>query len=239
MKTESRIQVAANTVKEKYKSPACVMSPGSWLLNSKPQPQSGSRQSEDIFILFKKMGTENSDSFTIRSESHSGMSDSLWPRGLYSPWNSPGHNTGVDSPSLLQGSFPTQESNCIASRFFTNWSPSPLPLPKFMPPSFHIWIIAIVSLLVHVLLFLPLSNTFLLRYKSDHVMLHLKSLNALSVDLQQKEYLLIIYKTRTAWLMAPSPSHYRHHDLLTVPSIYPILSYSRTTVFAVIFSLNT
>ena len=31
--------------------------------------------------------------------------------GLYSPWDSPGQNTGVDSHSLLQGIFPTQESN--------------------------------------------------------------------------------------------------------------------------------
>ena len=29
----------------------------------------------------------------------------------YSPWNSPGQNTGVGSLSLLQGVFPTQESN--------------------------------------------------------------------------------------------------------------------------------
>ena len=28
--------------------------------------------------------------------------------GLYSPWNSPGQNTGVGSLSLLQGIFPTQ-----------------------------------------------------------------------------------------------------------------------------------
>ena len=39
------------------------------------------------------------------------MFDSLWPHGLYSPWNSPVQNTGVASCSLLQGSFPTQESN--------------------------------------------------------------------------------------------------------------------------------
>ena len=39
------------------------------------------------------------------------VSDSLWPHGLYSPWNSPGQNTGVGSLSLLQGIFPTQESN--------------------------------------------------------------------------------------------------------------------------------
>ena len=31
-------------------------------------------------------------------------------RVLYSPWNSPGQNTGVDSPSLLQGIFPTLDS---------------------------------------------------------------------------------------------------------------------------------
>ena len=30
---------------------------------------------------------------------------------LCHPWNSPGQNTGVGSPSLLQGIFPTQESN--------------------------------------------------------------------------------------------------------------------------------
>ena len=33
------------------------------------------------------------------------------PHGLYSPWNSPGHNIGVGSLSLLQGIFPTQGSN--------------------------------------------------------------------------------------------------------------------------------
>ena len=31
--------------------------------------------------------------------------------GLYSPWNSPGQNTGVGSCSLLQGVFPTQGQN--------------------------------------------------------------------------------------------------------------------------------
>ena len=103
------------------------------------------------------------------SERHSLLSDSLWPHGLYSPWNSPGQNTGVGlavpysggssqprnqtqvsriagrfltlqaeslpgepqgkskntgvgSLSLLQGIFPTQESNrvfCITGAFFT------------------------------------------------------------------------------------------------------------------------
>ena len=45
------------------------------------------------------------------SESCSVLSDSLRPHGLYSPWNSPGQNTGVGSLSLLQGIFPTQRWN--------------------------------------------------------------------------------------------------------------------------------
>ena len=39
------------------------------------------------------------------------MSGVLWPHGLYSPWNSPGQNTGVGSFSILQGIFPTEGSN--------------------------------------------------------------------------------------------------------------------------------
>ena len=59
------------------------------------------------------------------SESCSVMSDSLWPHGLYSPWNSPGQNTGIGSLSLLQGIFSTQGLNpgpphcrCILFFFF-------------------------------------------------------------------------------------------------------------------------
>ena len=39
------------------------------------------------------------------------MSNSLWPHGLYSLWNSPDQNIGVGSLSLLQGIFPTQGLN--------------------------------------------------------------------------------------------------------------------------------
>ena len=39
----------------------------------------------------------------VKSESRS-----LLSHGLYSLWNYPGHNTGVGSPSFLQGIFPTQ-----------------------------------------------------------------------------------------------------------------------------------
>ena len=48
--------------------------------------------------------------------SHSVLSDSLGPRGLWPtrllcPWDSPGKNTGVGGHSLLQGIFPTQGLN--------------------------------------------------------------------------------------------------------------------------------
>ena len=36
------------------------------------------------------------------SESHSIMSNSMWPHGLYSPWNSSGQNSEVGSLFLLQ-----------------------------------------------------------------------------------------------------------------------------------------
>ena len=42
-----------------------------------------------------------------KSESHSVVSNSLHPQGLYNPWDSPGQDTGVGSFFLLQGIFPT------------------------------------------------------------------------------------------------------------------------------------
>ena len=45
------------------------------------------------------------------SESCSVVSDSFQPHELYSPWNSPGQNSGDGNLSLLQGIFPTQGLN--------------------------------------------------------------------------------------------------------------------------------
>ena len=50
---------------------------------------------------------------TLLSESCSVVSDYLWPHGPYSPWNSPGQDTGVGSVSLLQSIFLTQELNQV------------------------------------------------------------------------------------------------------------------------------
>ena len=52
------------------------------------------------------------------SESRSVVSDSLRPRGLYSPWNSPGQNTGEGSLSP---------------------PPGDLPNPGIKPRSLHCW----------------------------------------------------------------------------------------------------
>ena len=48
-------------------------------------------------------------SLKSESESHSVVSHSLQPQGKYSPWNSPGQNTGGGNLSLFQQIFPTQE----------------------------------------------------------------------------------------------------------------------------------
>ena len=61
-------------------------------------------------VLTSQVLTHSQCSF-CESECRSVMSDSLWPHRLYSPWNSQGQNTGVESLSLLQGIFPTQGSN--------------------------------------------------------------------------------------------------------------------------------
>ena len=66
------------------------------------------------------------DLLLCQSESHSVVSDSLGSHGLYSPWNSPGQNTGMCSLSLLQRIFPTPRSNPglphCRGRFFTSWA---------------------------------------------------------------------------------------------------------------------
>ena len=56
-----------------------------------------------INIFLKNILTLEKDLVkVIISESHSVVSNSLQPYGLYSPWNSPGQSTGVGILSLLQ-----------------------------------------------------------------------------------------------------------------------------------------
>ena len=71
--------------------------------------------------------------------SHSVVSDSLRPHGLYSPWNSPGQNTGVGSLSLLQGIFPTQGSNPWPLDVLQRTSSPTHPLPAHFTLQFHPW----------------------------------------------------------------------------------------------------
>ena len=67
------------------------------------------------FLLIPMLWTElcppQKKNYMLKPNPGSVMSDSLWPHGLYSPWNSPGQNIGMGSLSLLQGIFPTRGSN--------------------------------------------------------------------------------------------------------------------------------
>ena len=49
----------------------------------------------------------NLGKFTVKVKSRSVVSNSLRPHGLYTPWDSPGQDTGVG----IQGIFSTQGSN--------------------------------------------------------------------------------------------------------------------------------
>ena len=65
--------------------------------------------------------TANSEHNIIESESGSVVSDSL----LYSPWKSPGQNTGVVAFSFSKGSSQPRDQtqvSRIAGRFFTSWA---------------------------------------------------------------------------------------------------------------------
>ena len=73
----------------------------------------------------KDVETWKQPRYQWESESLSVGSSSLWPHGLYSPWTSPGRNTGVGSLSILQGIFPTQGLNPVLPHcrwFFTSWA---------------------------------------------------------------------------------------------------------------------
>ena len=89
----------------------------------------------------------------------------LWPHGLYSPWNSPGQNTRVSSHSLLLWLFPTQGSNpgllhCRWILYQLSYEGSPL----------HYWLAKYDCSLVHLRKFfifsLNNSMTFFLHSKT-------------------------------------------------------------------------
>ena len=62
-------------------------------------------------VLRQKKTLEITSQKLCEVKNRSVVFDSLWLHELYSPWNSPGQNTGVGNLSLLQGIFPTHESN--------------------------------------------------------------------------------------------------------------------------------
>ena len=96
-----------------------------------PHNNNNMDKSQMHFAKWKKSGWKGYMSEWV-SESHLVESDSLWPHGLYSPWNSLGQNTGLPLFILSWSIIPfsrrssqhrdqTQVS-CIAGRFFISWA---------------------------------------------------------------------------------------------------------------------
>ena len=83
------------------KSHGCRSLAGPWSHESQTQRNNYTTTTYCLFVYILKS----------ESESRSVMSSPLRPHELYSPWNSPGQNTGVGSLFLLQGIFPNQGSN--------------------------------------------------------------------------------------------------------------------------------
>ena len=73
---------------------------------SKPSVSESNLPSEKIKFPLSSMSPDLFLLLLFESESRSVMSDSLQPHGLYSPWNSPGQNTGVGKPFPSSGDFP-------------------------------------------------------------------------------------------------------------------------------------
>ena len=65
----------------------------------------------EVISIYQKSARHHLSISEMESTSHSVMSNSLGPHGLYNPWNSPGQNTEVAILSFLQGFFATQEFN--------------------------------------------------------------------------------------------------------------------------------
>ena len=91
--------------------PGAVLGTWAYLLQENPPLQKCPRKTTKMVMAGRQPGARHSLWFLWESESHSVVSDSLWPHGLYNPWTSPGRNSGVGSLSLLQGIFPTQGLN--------------------------------------------------------------------------------------------------------------------------------
>ena len=64
-----------------------------------------------VTVAWKQVIKNKQTNKQTKKQGRSVVTGSLWPRGLYSLWNSPGQDTGVGSLSLLQGIFVTQGSN--------------------------------------------------------------------------------------------------------------------------------
>ena len=100
------------------------------------------------------------------------MSDSLWPHGLWSPWNSPGQNTG----SLCLNSWFVCEYSVLPASFVERLFSLLYCFCSFVKNQWTLWIIfwALYSvLLISLSVFMPVIHC--LNYCSLRISLKLKS----------------------------------------------------------------
>ena len=158
------------------------------------------------------------------------MSDCLWPHGLYSPWNSPGQNTGVDSLSLLQGIFPTQGSNpgllhCRLILYRLKHQGSPVVLLTESLNNAQNWALPYYRYLVQIRLLQGWCTTSwlcLLRLSSGTtstkkltLICRSSEVSFLCIPVIHAGYLYIVYATLCNLLIFPTPSHplnCKHHE---------------------------
>ena len=108
----SRVQLFATTWTVAYQAPQCMKFSRQEYWSGLPFPSPGDLPHPGIE---PRSPTLQADA--LLSEPPGNFYGPHW---LYSPWNSPGQNTGMGI-SFLQGIFPTEVS-CIAGRFFTSWA---------------------------------------------------------------------------------------------------------------------
>ena len=136
------------------------------------------------------------------------MSNSLQPHGQYSPWNSPGQNTGVGSLSLLQGIFLTQELN--QGLLHCRWILYQL--------SYHIWSINNIELLVFCLLPPSYSSRKSVEYTvgNQQTLLH-------GMFLLAPGYLLLVLSSWKVYHKAQSKGNEDENDLRALSILYRMI----------------
>ena len=157
------------------------------------------------------------------------MSDSLQPRGLHSPWSSPGQDPGVGHLSLLQGIFPTQGSNpglpyCrrVVYQLSHQGNPQSIYLPIYLP-------IYLLTTYLSICLWRYLStlSVYLPTYLSTCLPTYLSIYLPICLSTYLPTYLSYLHISLTIYLLT--------HLLSTYPSINYLYFYVRLFLYLCLY----